>query len=49
MSDLQALAIAWSYAKQAEAEAVAQRRAIEDKLTAALGIKEAEEGTLHIL
>ena len=45
MSDLQALAIAWSYAKQAEAEAVAQRRAIEDKLTAALGIKETEEGT----
>jgi hypothetical protein len=44
-TDLNALAVAWSYAKHAEAEAVAQRRQIEDKLTAALGIKETEEGT----
>lgn len=43
-TDLNALAVAWSYAKHAEAEAVAQRRAIEDKLTAALEIKETEEG-----
>lgn len=43
-TDLNALAVAWSYAKQAEAEAVAQRRAIEDKLTAALDVKETEEG-----
>lgn len=44
-SELDSLAIAWSYAKQAETEAVAQRRDIEDKLTAALGIKDTEEGT----
>lgn len=43
-TDINALAIAWSYAKAAEAEAVEQRRQIEDKLTAALGISETDEG-----
>lgn len=46
--DLNALAIVWAEAKQAEADAVARRRAIEDKLVAMMGIKETEEGTKNL-
>jgi hypothetical protein len=42
--DINALAIAWSHAKQAEASAINTRRMIEDKLTEALGIVETDEG-----
>ena len=45
MSDLNALSIAWSAAKIAETEAIAQRRAIEDKMAALLDLKETDEGT----
>ena len=46
--DLNALAIVWAEAKQAEADAVARRRSIEDKLVALMGIKETEEGTKNL-
>ena len=41
---INALAIVWAEAKQAEADAVQRRRDAEDKLTAALGIGETDEG-----
>lgn len=41
---INALAIVWAEAKQAEADAVQRRREAEDKLTAALGIAETDEG-----
>lgn len=45
MTDINALAIAWKAAKLAETEAVEQRRRIEDKITALVGIFETDEGT----
>ena len=47
-TDLNALAVAWSYAKAEEAKAVEQRRQIEDKITAALGIAETAEGVKNV-
>ncbi len=43
--EIQMLASDWLLAKHAEAEAVDKRRAIEDKLTAAIGLDETKEGT----
>lgn len=43
--DAHSLSIDWIAAKQAEAEAIAYRREIEDLLTKELGIQETDEGT----
>lgn len=47
MSDLQTLSERWLVLKDAEAEAQAERRQVEDKLLSLLGIEEYKEGTVN--
>lgn len=47
MSDLQTLSERWLVLKDAEAEAQAERRQVEDKLLSLLGIAENYEGTVN--
>ena len=47
MNTLDECASAWIAAKQAEADAVAMRRKLEDRMASLIGISEAQEGTTN--